>query len=70
MISEIWAIFDNLSLENRNFLVKNEFHGFHASIVDFTGLAQEQLISQARDTVKKEGPCIVCYYGNHGLLLR
>ena len=35
---------------------KNLFHGFHGSIIDFTGLAQKQPISRSLDTVKKEGP--------------
>ena len=47
-----------LKVQKIGFHGENVFHGFHGSIVDFTGLAQKQPISRARDTVKKEGPCV------------
>ena len=53
--SELYLRFDSSGTENRDFTGKNVFHG---SIVDFTGLPQKQPISRARDTVKKEGPCL------------
>ena len=47
---------------------KNVFHGFHGSTVDFTGLPQKQPILRTRDTVKKEGPCLVLTWYSISLL--
>ena len=58
-LSELCLKFDSSGTENRDFTRKNVFDGFHGSIVDFTGLAQKQPISRARDTMKKEGPGLI-----------
>ena len=55
--SELYLRFDRSGTENQDFT--GEKIVFHGSIVDFTGLAQKQAISQACDTVKKEGPCFI-----------
>ena len=43
---ELYLRFDSLGTENRDFTGENVFHGL---IVDFTGFAQKQPISRARD---------------------
>ena len=50
--SQLYLRFDSSGTENRDFT--GEKNAFHGSIVDFTGLAQKQLISRACDTVKKK----------------
>ena len=57
--SQLYLRFDSSGTENRDFTGKNVFHGFHGSTVAFTGLPQKQPISRTRDTVKKEGPCLL-----------
>ena len=51
--SRLYLRFDSSGTKNRDFKGKNVFHGFHGSIVDYTGLAQKQPISRACYTVIK-----------------
>ena len=52
-VNYIHLRFDSSGTENQDFTGKNAFHGFHGSIVDFTGLPKKQPISRASEHREK-----------------